>query len=52
LPRAPTPDDDAVRQRQAQEAALLSSQGGTTATVKTDLAPSSLTGKKKVLLGV
>lgn len=52
LPTAPQPDSDAVRKRQAEEAARLAAQGGTAATVKTDLAPSDVVGQKKVLLGV
>jgi len=53
LPQTPTPDDDAVRQREAQEAARLAATGGTAATVKTDLAPSAVSGaQKRVTLGV
>lgn len=53
LPKAPTPDDDSVIQRQRREAELLAAGGGTAGTVKTsDLAPSSLVGQRKVLLGV
>jgi hypothetical protein len=53
LPKAPTPDDDAVRQREAQEAARLAATGGTAATVKTDLAPGAVSGaQKRITLGV
>jgi hypothetical protein len=52
LPQAPSVDDTAVRQREAEERARLLAAGGTAGTVKTDLAPEALTGQRKVLLGV
>jgi hypothetical protein len=52
LPPTPTIDDDAVRQRQRQEQARLAATGGRATTLKSDLAPSDVTGTKKVLLGV
>lgn len=52
LPPMPTIDDDAVRRREEVERARLASASGTAGTVKTDLAPSSLQGQKRVLLGV
>lgn len=52
LPVAPTINDEAVKQREAAERARLAAAGGTAATVKTDLAPGSLVGQKRVLLGV
>ena len=52
LPAAPAVDDAAVKQRQQIEAAKLQTAGGTPGTVKTDLAPTDVTGTKKVLLGV
>jgi len=51
-PDAPQPDDDAVRKRAMKEAELLAARGGTAATVKTDLAPRTLVGQRRVLLGV
>jgi hypothetical protein len=51
LPPAPTVNDDAVRQREAEERARLAADGGTAGTVKTDLAPSSIAGQKRILLG-
>jgi len=44
--------DEEIRQREQQERQRLAQSGGTAATVKTDLAPSSLVGQKRVLLGV
>lgn len=53
LPRTPTPDDDAVRKREQEEAARLAATSGTAGTVKTDLAPSAVSGaQKRVMLGV
>ena len=52
LPRTPTIDSDAVRMRQQTELQQLQAMSGTAATVKTDLASQSLSGDKKVLLGV
>lgn len=52
LPPTPTIDDDAVRSRQRQEQARLSAMGGRATTIKSDLAPSDVTGTKRVLLGV
>lgn len=51
LPPTPTIDDDAVRQRERQETARLAATSGRASTVKSDLAPSDITGQKKVLLG-
>lgn len=51
-PTAPTPDADAIRQRELREAELLAARGGSFGTVKTDLAPSGLQGQRRVLLGV
>lgn len=51
LPPTPTIDDDAVRQRERQEAARLAASSGRASTVKSDLSPSDVTGQKKVLLG-
>lgn len=52
LPPAPSEDDEAVKQREALERQRLLAGQGTAGTVKTDLAPSSLVGQKRVLLGV
>lgn len=52
LPTAPTPDSDAVLQRQRRQQELLAG-GGTAGTIKTnDLSPGSLVGQRKILLGV
>jgi hypothetical protein len=51
LPAAPTANDESVKRAKELEAARLAATGGTAATVKTDLAPSSITPQKKVLLG-
>jgi len=51
LPPTPTVDDDAVRQREQQEAARLAATSGRASTVKSDLSPDQVTGQKKVLLG-
>lgn len=51
LPAAPTANDESVRRAKALEASRLAASGGTASTVKTDLAPSSITTQKKVLLG-
>ena len=53
LPVTPTIDDDAVRKREQQQAALLAARSGTAGTVKTDLAPTDVAGaQKRVMLGV
>lgn len=53
VPRTPTPDDDAVRNREREERARLAASSGRAATVLTgDLAPSAISGQKRVLLGV
>lgn len=52
LPPAPTLQDEEIRQREAAERERLAQSGGTAATVKTDLAPSSIVGQRRVLLGV
>lgn len=52
LPTVPARDDDAVLMRQRREAERLAASGGTAGTVKTDLAPSDLVGRRRVLLGI
>lgn len=52
LPTRPTVDDDAVRQRAAQEQARLAASSGRASTVVSDLRPSDIQGQRKVLLGV
>lgn len=52
LPAVPTLQDEEIRQREARERERLAQSGGTAATVKTDLAPGSLVGQRRVLLGV
>lgn len=52
LPPRPTVDDDAVRQRAAQEQARLAASSGRASTVVSDLRPSDIQGQRKVLLGV
>jgi len=52
LPAAPTADDEAVKRRQEAEQAKLLAASGTAGTVKTDLAPSDIATKKRVVLGV
>lgn len=52
LPPAPTIADKDVQAREAALRAELDKNNGTAGTVKTDLAPSDLTGQKRVLLGV
>ncbi len=52
LPAAPTVNDADVRAREAEQRAKLEAAQGSSATVKTDLAPSALVGQKRVLLGV
>lgn len=52
LPATPSVDDDAVRARQAQEAARLAQTSGRASTVVSDLSTSQVTGQKRVLLGV
>ncbi len=54
LPAAPTTQDVSAgyAQRQLLESQKLEGRGGTAATVKTDLAPSSIVGQRRVLLGV
>lgn len=51
-PPVPAIDDEAVKNREALERQRLLAQQGTAGTVKTDLAPKSLQGQRKVLLGV
>lgn len=51
LPAAPTANDESVQKAKALEAQRLAASSGTASTVKTDLAPSSLTTQKRVLLG-
>jgi hypothetical protein len=52
LPVTPTAEDKDVQARAAALQQQLAANDGTASTVKTDLAPSSLVGQKKVLLGV
>lgn len=53
LPTAPNPDDDAVRRREMEEAARLAASSGTAGTVKTDLAPSAVSGsQRRISLGM
>jgi hypothetical protein len=51
LPRTPTIDDDAVRQRERQEEALLRARSGRQSTFVSDLSPSQVVGQRRVLLG-
>ena len=48
----PTIKDEDVKAREAALRAELEQRQGTASTVKTDLAPSSLTGQRRVLLGL
>ncbi|WP_189524677.1 hypothetical protein [Mesorhizobium sp. M8A.F.Ca.ET.142.01.1.1] len=52
LPPAPTVQDKDVQAREAALRAELEQRQGTLSTVKTDLAPSDVTGQRRVLLGV
>lgn len=53
LPPRPTPDDDAVRSRERQEAVRLSQQAGRASTIVSDLNPSqAASGQRRVLMGV
>lgn len=52
LPPAPTPQDKDVQAREDALRAELEQRQGTASTVKTDLAPSDVTGQRRVLLGV
>jgi hypothetical protein len=52
LPTPPSDNSKAVMFREQLEAEKLKAQGGTAASVKTDLNPSSIVGQKRVLLGV
>jgi hypothetical protein len=52
LPPTPTAQDKDVQAREAALRASLAGNDGTASTVKTDLAPSDVTGQKRVLLGV
>ncbi|MBL8578092.1 MAG: hypothetical protein JNK47_12765 [Mesorhizobium sp.] len=52
LPPVPSASDEEVKRREQQEAMRLRQSGGTAATVKTDLAPESIRGERRVLLGV
>ena len=52
LPPPPTINDKDVQDREAALRAELEQRQGTTATVKTDLAPGDLTGQRRVLLGM
>lgn len=55
LPAPPSPNDAAVREREQRMRAAIATAGqGTAGTVKTDLAPSDVSGaqQRRVLLGV
>lgn len=52
LPTPPSDNSKAVLFQQQLEDEKLRAQGGTQATVKTDLNPSDLVGQRRVLLGV
>jgi hypothetical protein len=52
LPPTPTVADKDVQAREAALRVQLAGNDGSANTVKTDLAPSSLVGQKRVLLGV
>ena len=52
LPPAPTPQDKDVQAREDALRAELEQRQGTPSTIKTDLAPSDVTGQRRVLLGV
>lgn len=52
LPTPPRADDPSVLARQQLEMQKLAAAGGTANTVRTDLDPKSLTGKKRVAMGV
>ncbi|MER8455846.1 hypothetical protein [Mesorhizobium sp. M0643] len=52
LPPTPTAADKDVQAREALLRQQLAANDGTAGTVKTDLAPGSLVGQKRVLLGV
>lgn len=52
LPPTPTPDDDAVKNRERQEAIRLAQQSGRASTIVSDLKPSQVAGTGKVRLGV
>ena len=52
LPPAPTVQDKDVQAREAALRAELEQRQGTLSTIKTDLAPGSLTGQRRVLLGL
>lgn len=48
----PTAQDKDVQAREAALRAELEQRQGTLSTIKTDLAPASLTGQRRVLLGL
>lgn len=52
LPPTPTVQDKDVQAREAALRAELEQRQGTLSTVKTDLAPGDLAGRRRVLLGV
>ncbi|BCH15837.1 hypothetical protein MesoLjLa_26880 [Mesorhizobium sp. L-2-11] len=52
LPPTPTIADKEVQAREAALRAELEQRQGTAGTVKTDLSPSELAGRRRVLLGV
>ena len=52
LPPVPTAQDKDVQAREAALRAELEQRQGTLSTIKTDLAPASLTGQRRVLLGL
>lgn len=50
LPTPPRADDPAVMARMQLEQQKLAAQGGTANTVRTDLDPKTLTGKRRVAM--
>ena len=52
LPPVPTAEDKDVQAREAALRAELEQRQGTASTVKTDLAPGDITGRRRVLLGL
>ncbi|MCV3209265.1 hypothetical protein OHD62_23680 [Mesorhizobium sp. YC-39] len=52
MPPTPTAEDKDVQAREAALRAELEQRQGTAGTVKTDLAPGDLAGRRRVLLGV
>jgi hypothetical protein len=52
LPPTPTAEDNDVQAREAALQAELEQRQGTLSTIKTDLAPGDITGRRRVLLGL